>query len=190
MAGLDCAIVSPAAWPSLLPGIRGTITVSDVETHAAMRELAAAGLAIGESGAAPLAALPALPDSDVDADSRAADRHRGPEPALPTTIAGRRPPDPPQHDAARGRDGGVLVACCSSWRRCRRSRSCSSPASPGCSGSGPAIFLVASALAAVPAGRLMDRIGRRPVIAGGYLPAAAGCALTALATNVELGAAR
>ena len=39
----------------------------------------------------------------------------------------------------------------------------------GLLGLGPAIFLVASGLAAVPAGRLMDRIGRRPVIAGGYV---------------------
>ncbi len=54
----------------------------------------------------------------------------------------------------------------------------------GLLGLGPAIFLVASALAAVPAGRLMDSIGRRPVIAGGYVMAAVGCALTALATNV------
>ena len=30
----------------------------------------------------------------------------------------------------------------------------------------------------------MDRFGRRPVIAGGYLAAAAGCALTALATSI------
>ena len=30
----------------------------------------------------------------------------------------------------------------------------------------------------------MDRFGRRPVIAGGYLSAAAGCSLTALATNL------
>ncbi len=67
MAGLDCAIVSDAAWSSLLPGIRGTITVSDVETHAAMAELADAGLSIGESGAAPLAALPSL---DVDPGTR------------------------------------------------------------------------------------------------------------------------
>ncbi len=60
MAGLDCAEVSVAAWPSLRDGIHGTVTVTDAETHAAMRELAAAGLAIGESGAAPLAALRAL----------------------------------------------------------------------------------------------------------------------------------
>jgi diaminopropionate ammonia-lyase len=60
MAGLDCAEVSAAAWPSLRAGIRGTVTVTDGEAHAAMRELAAAGLAIGESGAAPLAAVRAL----------------------------------------------------------------------------------------------------------------------------------
>src|SRR3954454_5477888 len=51
----------------------------------------------------------------------------------------------------------------------------------GLLGLGPAIFLVASALTAVPAGRLMDRLRRRPVIAGGSLLAAAGCGLTALA---------
>ncbi len=60
MAGLDCAEVSAAAWPELRDGLRGTVTVTDAEAHAAMRELAAAGLAIGDSGAAPLAALRAL----------------------------------------------------------------------------------------------------------------------------------
>ena len=55
----------------------------------------------------------------------------------------------------------------------------------GLLGLGPAIFLVASALTAVPAGRAMDRIGRRPVIAGGYGLAAAGCGITALATNLD-----
>jgi MFS family permease len=55
----------------------------------------------------------------------------------------------------------------------------------GLLGLGPAIFFVSSALAAVPAGRLMDRIGRRPVIAGGYVMATVGCSLTALATNID-----
>jgi MFS family permease len=55
----------------------------------------------------------------------------------------------------------------------------------GLLGLGPAIFLTASALTAVPAGRSMDRFGRRPVIAGGYLAATAGCSLTALATNLD-----
>ena len=55
----------------------------------------------------------------------------------------------------------------------------------GLLGLGPAIFLTASALTAMPAGRAMDRFGRRPVIAGGFLAAAAGCGLTALATDVD-----
>jgi MFS family permease len=54
----------------------------------------------------------------------------------------------------------------------------------GLLGLGPAIFLTSSALTAVPAGRLMDRLGRKPVISGGYLSAAAGCSLTALAANI------
>jgi diaminopropionate ammonia-lyase len=60
MAGLDCPEVSRAAWPSLRDGIHGTITVTDAEAAEALRELADAGLAIGECGAAPLAALRAL----------------------------------------------------------------------------------------------------------------------------------
>jgi diaminopropionate ammonia-lyase len=60
MAGLDCAEVSPAAWPSLYAGVHGTLTVDDRQVRDAVHELAAAGLTIGESGAAPLAALRAL----------------------------------------------------------------------------------------------------------------------------------
>jgi len=52
-------------------------------------------------------------------------------------------------------------------------------------GLGPAIFLTAGALAALPAGRLMDRIGRVPVIAGGFAIGAAGCILTALGCAVD-----
>jgi MFS family permease len=50
-------------------------------------------------------------------------------------------------------------------------------------GLGPAIFLTASALSALPLGRAMDRFGRVPVIVTGYLVGAAGCALTALASR-------
>ncbi len=60
MAGLDCAEVSSAAWPTLRCGIAGTVTATDAEAAAAVRELSAAGLAIGESGAAALAGLRAL----------------------------------------------------------------------------------------------------------------------------------
>ena len=55
----------------------------------------------------------------------------------------------------------------------------------GLLGLGPAIFLTASALAAVPAGRAMDAVGRRPVIGGGFLMAAAGCGITAVATGAR-----
>jgi diaminopropionate ammonia-lyase len=72
MAGLDCAEVSPAAWPSLRAGLRGAIAVSDAEAHAAMRELAALGLAIGDCGAATLAALRALVTEPACAELRAA----------------------------------------------------------------------------------------------------------------------
>jgi diaminopropionate ammonia-lyase len=60
MAGLDCAEVSLAAWPSLHRGLAGSVTVTEDEDGAAMGDLAGAGLAIGESGAAPLAGLRAL----------------------------------------------------------------------------------------------------------------------------------
>jgi MFS family permease len=52
-------------------------------------------------------------------------------------------------------------------------------------GLGPAIFLVAGAAAALPAGRLMDRVGRVPVIAGGFGVGAVGCTLTALGCLVD-----
>jgi diaminopropionate ammonia-lyase len=72
MAGLDCAEVSAAAWPTLSAGIIGTITISDAQAHDAMRELARAGLRIGDSGAAPLAALRTLVHDDgADALRRA-----------------------------------------------------------------------------------------------------------------------
>ena len=55
----------------------------------------------------------------------------------------------------------------------------------GILGLGPAIFLTAGALAALPAGRLMDRHGRIPVLAGGCLAGITGCLTTALGCEVE-----
>jgi diaminopropionate ammonia-lyase len=63
MAGLDCQEISAAAWPSLQTGIHGTVTVDDAAALAAMTELEEHGLLIGESGAAPLAALRQLAGS-------------------------------------------------------------------------------------------------------------------------------
>jgi MFS family permease len=50
----------------------------------------------------------------------------------------------------------------------------------GLLGLGPAIVLASGALAALPAGRSMDRFGRIPVLAAGYGLGIAGCALAAL----------
>ena len=55
----------------------------------------------------------------------------------------------------------------------------------GLLGLGPAIFLTSSGLTAVPAGRLMDRFGRTPVMTAGFALGAMGCALTALATRTD-----
>jgi MFS family permease len=49
----------------------------------------------------------------------------------------------------------------------------------GLLGLGPAIVLASGALAALPAGRAMDRIGRIPILAGGFCAGAVGCALAA-----------
>ena len=56
----------------------------------------------------------------------------------------------------------------------------------GLLGLGPAIVLASAALAALPAGRTMDRVGRVPVLAAGYLIGAAGCGLAALGSSSEL----
>ena len=50
----------------------------------------------------------------------------------------------------------------------------------GILGLGPAIFLSTAALAALPAGRMMDRRGRIPVLAAGCLAGVAGTSTTAL----------
>jgi MFS family permease len=50
----------------------------------------------------------------------------------------------------------------------------------GILGLGPAIFLIAGSIGVLPAGRLMDRYGRMPVIRGGFLLGALGTTLTAL----------
>jgi MFS family permease len=55
----------------------------------------------------------------------------------------------------------------------------------GLLGLGPAIFLTASGLTSVPAGRMMDRFGRIPVISCGFALGAVGCGITALATRID-----
>ena len=52
-------------------------------------------------------------------------------------------------------------------------------------GLGPAIFLTSAALAAFPAGRAMDRLGRVPVLAAGLCCGVVGALLTSLGTRVD-----
>ena len=55
----------------------------------------------------------------------------------------------------------------------------------GLLGLGPAIVLASGALAALPAGRAMDRIGRVPVLALGFMVGSAGCGLAALGSATD-----
>jgi MFS family permease len=54
-------------------------------------------------------------------------------------------------------------------------------------GLGPALFLVSSALTSFPAGRLMDRVGRVPVLASGFAVGMVGAALTSLGAYLQSG---
>ena len=54
----------------------------------------------------------------------------------------------------------------------------------GLVGLGPAIFLGTAALSAFPAGRAMDRLGRVPVLAGGFGLGILGCLLTGLGASL------
>ncbi len=58
----------------------------------------------------------------------------------------------------------------------------------GILGLGPAVFLIAGALAVGPAGRLSDRVGRMPVIRGGYVLGTLGPAVTAAGCEWRTGA--
>lgn len=68
LAGLDCATPSAVAWPTLIAGLSGSITVDDQSVHRAMRDLAAAGMTIGDCGAATVTAARALFAEESGAD--------------------------------------------------------------------------------------------------------------------------
>ncbi len=64
MVGLNCGRPSLIAWPRLSSGIDWLVSVDDDEARQAMRDLAAAAVVAGETGAASLAGLKALLSSD------------------------------------------------------------------------------------------------------------------------------
>jgi len=57
MAGLNCGTPSLVAWPFLRAGLDAVVAVADGRARQAMRDLAAAGIVAGETGAASLAGL-------------------------------------------------------------------------------------------------------------------------------------
>jgi diaminopropionate ammonia-lyase len=60
MAGLNCGLPSLIAWPLLQSGLSATLAIDDAYACQAVRELAAVGLRVGETGAAGLGGLLAL----------------------------------------------------------------------------------------------------------------------------------
>ncbi|HXV64178.1 MAG TPA: diaminopropionate ammonia-lyase, partial [Vicinamibacteria bacterium] len=61
MVGLNCGTPSSIAFPALQEGLDACIAVADVDAEEAMRALAASGIVSGETGAASLAGLQAVP---------------------------------------------------------------------------------------------------------------------------------
>jgi diaminopropionate ammonia-lyase len=57
MNGMNCATLSTTSWPVLATGVDGSVVVSDKESHNAVQELAQLGIKAGPCGAAALAAL-------------------------------------------------------------------------------------------------------------------------------------
>ena len=64
MEGLDCGTVSSIAWHTLRDGLDAALTVSDYEAHQASVYLKILGISSGPCGAATLAALRLLNESD------------------------------------------------------------------------------------------------------------------------------
>lgn len=67
MAGLNCGLASPVALPAVSAGFAAFVAVDDDRARDAVRALAAAGLDVGETGAAALAGLTALADEHREA---------------------------------------------------------------------------------------------------------------------------
>lgn len=70
MAGLNCGLPSPLAWPELQASIDLAIAIPDEDAREAMRALADASVIAGETGAAGLAGLLALAATDTWPDTR------------------------------------------------------------------------------------------------------------------------
>jgi len=109
MVGLNCGRPSLIAWPRLSSGIDWLVSVDDDEARQAMRDLAAAAVVAGETGAASLAGLKALLSSD---DAGAALPNRADSTILIVVTEGAT--DPAAYESIVGKShdriGRVLTA--------------------------------------------------------------------------------
>ncbi|MFM8863193.1 MAG: diaminopropionate ammonia-lyase, partial [Acidimicrobiia bacterium] len=62
MAGLNCGLPSPVAWPWVSTGFDWFVSIDDADAEGAMRALADCGVVSGETGAASLGAMQAIGD--------------------------------------------------------------------------------------------------------------------------------
>jgi diaminopropionate ammonia-lyase len=96
MAGLNCGTVSPVAWPAVSGGVDLFVAVSDGAAERAMRDLADIGVVAGETGAAALAGLRAVAESDAsalaDGTALVVCTEGATDPVAYERIVGRRPP--------------------------------------------------------------------------------------------------
>ncbi|MEZ5297251.1 MAG: pyridoxal-phosphate dependent enzyme [Ilumatobacteraceae bacterium] len=98
MVGLNCGMGSAVAWPHIVANVEWFVGVGDDDAGAAMRDLAAAGIVAGETGAASLAGMQALLADDTARERFGHDgrppRHRGCDrPREPSSASsGARPP--------------------------------------------------------------------------------------------------
>ena len=121
MAGLNCGLPSPVAWPWVSTGFDWFVSIDDADAEHAMRSLAACGVVSGETGAASLGALEAIGDLGVlglgaDATVLLVSTEGATDPSFFTATVGRDPAQvatgAPACVAAVGRDGTCPVERC------------------------------------------------------------------------------
>ena len=121
MAGLNCGLPSPVAWPWVSSGFDWFVAIDDDDAEDAMRELAACGVVSGETGAASLGALDAIGDlSSIGLDATSTvlliSTEGATDPAFYTRAVGRDAAavaaDAPQCVVAAGRSDACPVERC------------------------------------------------------------------------------
>lgn len=121
MAGLNCGLPSPVAWPWVSTGFDWFVSIDDADAEGAMRALADCGVVSGETGAASLGALRAIGDLTTlglgpDATVLLISTEGATDPTFFAATVGRDAAavaaDAPRCVAAVGRDGACPVDRC------------------------------------------------------------------------------